>query len=80
MSDVVLAAAGQVGDLARALETLEAMPSIGLSQSTSSFNAMIRACIRHGQLSSLPKVILQCCYRLVYTIKCLRPQWLNKVS
>lgn len=52
MADCVLAACGQVGDVPRALETFDAYPTLGLSPATTSYNAVLNACIRGGYLES----------------------------
>ena len=56
MVNCILAACGQIGDMARALETFEQFGSFGLRADTSSYNAVLHCCVAHNFLESVPKV------------------------
>eukprot|EP00884_Botryococcus_braunii_P018505 jgi/Botrbrau1/5338/Bobra.0346s0012.1 len=57
MADCVLAACAQVGDVSRALETFDAYPSLGLSPATSTYNAVLSACVHGGLLHSVQPIV-----------------------
>ena len=56
MLNCILAACGQIGDMARALETFEQIDSFTLKPDTGSYNAVLHCCVSHNFLESVPKV------------------------
>lgn len=55
--DVIIAACGRIGDLNRAFLTYEAFPKLGLKAGTSTYNALIEACLSNGHVRSVFKVV-----------------------
>jgi pentatricopeptide repeat protein len=56
MLNCVIAACGQVGDLARAFETFEEAVPLGIQPDTDTYNAAMGGCIMYGQVASIAKV------------------------
>ena len=55
MLNCIIAAFSQVGNLARAFETFEAVSGLGLMPDTDSYNALMEGLVNHGQAAALPK-------------------------